>query len=127
MQNIKVRFNLGAGKNFMKWKIQYPDGKVEYHSPTDVQLLMQGCTLKNHKKVAQKIYEGGEKVVCAWIVCSSIKVVTTNIANELDTILFGEQIKYNPRVTPHWMLNGEVVDNLFLTKLVSVGKGVYKL
>lgn len=127
MQSIKVRFNLGAGKNFMKWKIQYPDGKVEYHSPNDVQLLMQGCTLKNHKKVAQKIYEGGEKVVCAWIVCSSIKVITTNIANELDTILFGEQIKYNPRVTPHWMLNGEVVDNLVLTKLVSVGKGVYKL
>lgn len=127
MQNIKVRFNLGAGKNFMKWKVQYPDGTVEYHSPTEVQLLMQGCTLKNHKKVARKIYEGGEKVVCAWIVCSSIKVVTTNIANELDTILFGEQIKYNPRVTPHWMLNGEVVDNLFLTRLVSVGKGVYKL
>lgn len=127
MQNIKVRFNLGAGKNFMKWKIQYPDGKVEYHSPSDVQLLMQGCTLKNHKKVAQKIYEGGEKVVCAWILCSSIKVVTTNIATELDNILFGEPIKYNPRVTPHWMLDGEVVDNLCLTKLVSVGKGVYKI
>jgi len=23
--SIKVRFNLSAGKNYMKWKVEYPD------------------------------------------------------------------------------------------------------
>ena len=30
MARIKVRFNLGRGANFMKWKVQYPNGEVQY-------------------------------------------------------------------------------------------------
>ena len=63
-KSIKVRFNLGRGKNFMKWKVTYPD-RVEYHNPNDVQLVMTDCVFKNHKGVAQKIFNDGEKVVCA--------------------------------------------------------------
>jgi lipopolysaccharide biosynthesis glycosyltransferase len=62
MKSIKIRFNLGKGKNFMKWKVQYTDGTIEYHSPADVQLLMHDCTLKNHKKTAQKIFDGAKKL-----------------------------------------------------------------
>ena len=58
MKSFKVRFNLGRGKNFMKWKVQYPDGKIEYHLPSEVQLLMHECILKNQKKTAQKIFDG---------------------------------------------------------------------
>jgi len=62
VKSIKIRFNLGRGKNFMKWKIQYPNGEIEYHNPTDVQLLMHDCTLKNRKKTAQKIFDGAKKL-----------------------------------------------------------------
>ena len=124
MKSIKVRFNLGRGKNYMKWKIQHTDGTIEYHSPTDVQLLMNDCTLKNYKSVAQKIYDGGEKVVCAWILCKSIAIKSDKfIQGDLD----GERIRYNPRVTPHWMLNDSNVDGMSVDKLVSVDFGVYKI
>jgi hypothetical protein len=122
MKSIKVRFNLGKGKNYMKWKIQYPDGKIEYHSPTEVQLLMYDCVLKNYKSVAQKIFEGGEKVVCAWVLCKSL-VITKSEFIQVD--LIGERVRYNPRVTPHWMFNGENVDGMSVDKLVSVDFGLY--
>jgi hypothetical protein len=122
MKSIKIRFNLGKGKNYMKWKIQYPTGEIEYHSPTDVQLLMHDCNLKNHKKTAQKIFDGGEKVVCAWILCKSLEIKTKDFTQ---ADLTGERVRYNPRVTPHWMLNDENVDGLPVDKLVTVDYGVY--
>lgn len=124
MKSYKVRFNLGRGKNYMKWKIQHPDGTVEYHSPSDVQLLMHECTLKNHKSTAQKIFDGGEKVVCAWILCKSIAIISNEF---IQADLSGERVRYNPRVTPHWMLNGENVDGMSVDNLVSVDFGVYKI
>jgi len=124
MKSIKIRFNLGKGKNFMKWKIQHPDGEIEYHSPADVQLLMHDCNLKNHKKTAQKIFDGGEKVVCAWILCKSLEIKTNDF---IQADLFGERVRYNPRITPHWMLNDENVDGLPVDKLISVDFGVYKV
>ena len=124
MRSIKIRFNLGKGKNFMKWKVQYTDGTIEYHSPTDVQLLMHDCTLKNHKKVAQKIFDGGEKVVCAWILCKSLGIKKKDF---IQADVSGERVRYNPRVTPHWMLNDKNVDGLPVDKLVTVDYGVYIL
>lgn len=124
MKSYKVRFNLGRGKNYMKWKIQHPDGTVEYHSPSDVQLLMHECTLKNHKSTAKKIFDGGEKVVCAWILCKSIAIISNEF---IQADLSGERVRYNPRVTPHWMLNGENVDGMSVDNLVSVDFGVYKI
>ena len=93
-RNIKVRFNLGRGKNYMKWKIESKSG-VEYHSPDNVQLIMFNCVLKNNKKMAQRIFNGENKNVCAWILCESI------IINIKDYMQFEEktepayQIKYN--------------------------------
>lgn len=124
MKRIKVRFNLGRGKNFMKWKIQYPNGVVEYYSPNEVQLIMKGCQLRNHTKVAEKIYNGGEKVVCAWVLCEDIKVIDHKFV-EFDKIC--DRIKYNPRVQPNWLLNGEVVDKVFITTIASVDNGLYKI
>ncbi len=124
MKRIKVRFNLGRGKNYMKWKVQYPNGEVEYYDPTSTQLVMVNCQLGNHKKVAEKIYNGGEKVVCAWVLCESI-VINTNKFLQLDT--YCHRIKYNPRVQPNWLLNGEVVDNQKYEQIGSVDFGLYKI
>jgi hypothetical protein len=124
MKSIKVRFNLGRGKNYMKWKIQHPDGKIEYHSPTEVQLLMHDCILKNYKSVSQKIFEGGEKVVCAWVLCKSLAIKKSEF---IQVDLIGERVRYNPRVTPNWMLNDSNVDGMSVDKLVSVDFGLYKI
>ena len=124
MKSIKVRFNLARGKNYMKWKIQFPDGTIEYHSPSEVQLVMRDCILKNYKSVSQKIFDGGEKVVCAWVLCKSI-AIKHNEFIQADSD--GERIRYNPRVTPHWILDGENVDGMSVNELVSVDFGLYKI
>lgn len=124
MKSIKVRFNLRRGKNYMKWKVQYPDGKVEYHSPTDVQLIMHDCVLKNHKTVSKKIFDGGNKTVCAWVICKSLTIKKEQFI-QVDTV--GDRVRYNPRVTPHWTLNGENVDGMLIEQLFSIDFGLYTL
>ena len=131
MRKIKVRFNLGRGNNFMKWKIVYPNGHVEYHRPNDVQLIMKSCQLKNHKGVAQKIFNGGEKVICAWVLCEEIEIVNMATTKYLKLFLkfdlMFDRIKYNPRVQPNWVLNDEIVDKKFITTIGSVDFGLYKI
>jgi hypothetical protein len=123
MKRIKVRFNLGRGINYMKWKVQYPNGVVEYHSPSEVQLILKDCQLRNHKGVAKKIFDGANKTVCAWVLCKDISIVDKFI--QFDKIC--DRLKYNPRVQPNWVLNGEVVDNKFITTIGSVDFGLYKI
>lgn len=120
MKSIKVRFNLGAGQNYMKWKIEYPDGKVEYHAPADVQLVMKNCILKNHRKTAQRIFDGGQKTVCAWVLCKSLEIRRDNFEIDND-----QRIRYNPRVLPNWVLNGVVVDNQAFDEVFSVDFGLF--
>jgi hypothetical protein len=122
MARIKVRFNLGRGVNYMKWKVQYPNGVVEYHKPSEVQLLMVNCQLRNHKGVAQKIFDGANKTVCAWVLCEEIEIRKNTFA-QFD--LSGNRVKYNPRVKPNWVLNDEVVDNHYCKRIGSVDFGLY--
>lgn len=112
----------------MKWKIQYPSGAVEYCDPCNTQLVMYNCTLKNHRKTAEKIMSGQHKTVCAWILCDSIDVKYGSFVaydNDPNNIRVG----YNPRVNPYWVLNkitpadgfkfneiGTVGNKLFVTK-----------
>lgn len=120
MKSVKVRFNLGAGKNYMKWKVEYPDGKIEYHHPTDVQLVMSECTLRNHKGTAQKIFNGANKTVCAWVLCKEIEIRTENFEKDNE-----QRIRYNPRVQPNWVYNGEIVDGKKFDSIISVDYGLY--
>ena len=121
MKRIRVRFNLGKGKNYMKWKVEYPDGRVEYLHHTDVQLVMTGCTMKNHRKTAQKIFEGANKTVCAWVLCDSIRIRKEGFDPENEN-----RIRYNPRVQPNWVLNGQVVDGEDFDEIFSVDYGLYR-
>ena len=113
--NIKVRFNLSAGKNYMKWKVEYPDRKPEYYDPKEFQLVLGGCVLKNHKTTAQKIHDGAHKTVCAWVLCQMISI---HKAGDVATEGL-PQIKYNPRVRPNWMWDEEVMDGCNLHTMVS--------
>jgi hypothetical protein len=120
MANHKVRFNLGRGENYMKWKVTYNDGRVEYHHPAEVQLVLRGCTLKNNRKAAQRIFTGETtKVVCAHIMCKEIEILTSDFAPETTA-----HIKYNPRVLPFWNLDGMNVDGNEYKELFTID---YKL
>ena len=104
----KVRFHLGRGKNFMKWQVtsnlNTGDGTgakhvVSYVNPQDNQLAMLGCKLSVQPTAAQKIHDGANKTVCAWIECEAVQVLEVNRLkpNEQDY-----RIKFNPRQSPNW-------------------------
>ena len=105
MKSIKVRFNLGKGPNYMKWKVQYPTGESVYYHPTGVQLTMKGCVLKNSKSTAKKIFRGeSNKTVCAWVLCDSVDVRTEDFKQH---DVGNQRLKYNPRVAPSWVIDPE--------------------
>ena len=104
----KVRFHLGRGKNFMKWQVtsnlNTGDGTgakhvVSYVNPQENQLAMLGCKLSLQPTAAQKIHDGANKTVCAWIECESVQVLEVNRLkpNEQDY-----RVKFNPRQNPEW-------------------------
>ena len=120
MAKVKVRFNLGRGKNYMKWKIQY-GSTSEYYSPEEYNLFMYSCQLKNHKAAADKIHQGGNKSVCAWILCDTVFLGR-------NCELPGEpsvQLKYNPRTQPNWLAGDAVVDNEKYPMIWSDGKKLF--
>jgi len=136
MKRTKVRFSLQKGDNFMKWRIVYPDGSVKYYNPDEVQLIMRGCTLKNNKKAATKIFNGETtKVVCAWIMCESVQVtypsmgiapygVSYDVMNMLKGNLGATpyKVSYNPRKEPNWVIEVRDADNTLREIIYSVGK-----
>ena len=118
-KKIKVRFNLGKGKNYMKWKVEFPTHS-EYYSPDDTTLALFGCQLKNHKKTAEKINQWANKSVCAWILCENV-FLTQNIEQPQD----GVQLKYNPRTQPNWLAGAAVVDNEYFDHIWSDGRKLF--
>lgn len=120
MKKIKVRFNLGRGENYLKWKIAYPDGKCFYISPCDSQLIMKVCRLRNNKAAALRIFQGDEKVVCAWILCEEVEIKTDDFITESKN-----RLKYNPRVLPYWNINDKDVDGDKFKEIYSVDYGLY--
>ncbi len=119
-KSIKIRFNLGRGKNYLKWKIEYPNGEVSYIEPDGAQLVMRDCTFKNYRKTAQKIYDGADKTVCAWILCKQIEIRTDNFITEEQNRAY-----YNPRVQPNWVMNDVVVDGKTAPQLHTINRGVF--
>lgn len=125
MKRIKVRFHLSKGKNFMKWQVTSPSGNVEYFDPIETQLSLKGCVLKNHKKVAETIFKGANKTVCAWVLCEEIYINGIAPFIQADNKDQSNRLRYNPRVKPNWMYGGVVVDNCKFDELVSVDRGLY--
>jgi hypothetical protein len=121
MANIKVRFNLSRGKNYMKWKIAYPYGNIEYLDPNKVDLLMKKCKLRNSMKTAQKIFDGENKTVCAWILCDDV-IISENLEESLDE---NKRLRYNPRVKPNWDFRDVNVDGKQFCVIESRGSKLY--
>lgn len=95
----KLRFNLGRGKNFMKWKVTYPNGEANYFDPDKVRILIKDGTLRNYRTVAERIHEGANKTVCAWVRAKHLEVFPLT---DTMTPVHGECIRFNPRLAPYW-------------------------
>ena len=74
MSKYKIRFNLGRGENYLKWKVTSPNGDVNYYEPNDVCLHMENCKLVNQQGTANKIFDGANKTVCAWIESETVTI-----------------------------------------------------
>jgi len=121
-RRYKVRFHLGAGKNYMKWQVfDLKQNHKDYYDPDKVSLLMRGCELGNHPSTAKKIHEGANKTVCAWVSCDQVMVVTnTPKLSELT------HYKYNPRKNPHWFTDMQSnVDGRRFKTLITHKRKIY--
>lgn len=125
-RKIKVRFHLGAGENYMKWRVEDMDtNQVSFICPSKYCLVLNECKLYNQKGSANKIYNGENKVVCAWIMCTSVDIVTEVTNYEL---IGTNQIRYNPRVKPNWtdyMLRN--IDKSEFNSIVTYGHNLFKI
>lgn len=111
--SFKIRFNLGRGKNYLKWKItDNTNNESFYLDPNKVLLTLVECKLRNQKGTAKKIYEGQHKTVCAWIDCKDILVGGQQKVK-------GIEVRYNPKENPYWTLDGKNVDGYEFDKLLT--------
>lgn len=120
---FKVRFHLGAGKFNKYWQIKYNKNKeLFYVNPEldSVQIVMTDCKLVNKASTANKIYNGANKTVCAWVKCNLAE------AKSKPNIKLIEKISYNPSVNPYWTdSTGNNIDGFSFDILVSKGKDLY--
>lgn len=117
--STKVRFNLGKGINYMKWKV-YSSDSVNYYDPMEYTLVLYDCVLKNNKKTSLSIFQGQSKSVCSWVLCKS--VVVTKLKDVPEGL---SKLSYNPKVFPGWLLEDKVVDGCHYDIIWSEGKSLH--
>tara|TARA_R110002020_G_scaffold371911_4_gene583434 strand:- start:370 stop:777 length:408 start_codon:yes stop_codon:yes gene_type:complete len=124
----KVRFHLGKGQHFRHFQITSPEGNRTFYDPEDYFIVMENARLYNNHKVAEQIYKGRNKTVCSWISCDSVRVdsLMTYLFSEIPDVKDGaRELRYNPRVNPHWLENGENVDSKSYPRLFTTGEKVF--
>lgn len=125
---LKVRYHLQKGEHYMHWQFKDTDsGEVWYAPPEKNFIRLTNCVLHNNPKLAEKIYMGKNKDVCAWIKCQNYEVLPS------DFIIpsWCNHIRYNPKVLPYWhVVHGSPpvsmnLDGLAFDELILCNKGVF--
>lgn len=116
----KIRFHLGKGENYKKWQVKH-DKNIAYYDPENFSITMINCRLRNHKKTAKKIFAGANKTVCAWLECEEIIISENNFFES------SKEIRYNPKVAPHWLENNENADNKKYQMLQTNKRKIYSV
>ena len=117
-----VRRNLSAvKKGFLQIHEMDSKSKIKSGSkdilvdPSTHMIIMHGCYLHNSSARAEKINKGEiHKERCAWITCDSFEIVP--LAD-----IQGDEISYNPKVNPFFVLDGKNVDKHNFDMLVTNG------
>lgn len=110
-RKFKVRFHLGAGENFMKWRVENVQTKeVKFYDPKKVCLAIENAHLSNSKVSSTKIHTlKTSKTVVSWIMSTSVTVVSNG---KITPSVYGTRVAYNPHVLPHWTKKAETEDEL---------------
>lgn len=118
---FKIRFHLGAGSNFQNWQIK--NGKdVSYYDPGKFSILAIDCKLKNYPKIAQRIFDGENKTVCAYIQAKYVII----IENMGEIKPPHEKISFNPKKFPHWINSmGENLDNKEYSNIITKNRETF--
>lgn len=113
---FKVRFHLGAGRHHMHWQVRGPSG-VDYYDPDLRSLVLRGCVLKNRRKVAERVHRSKRRDVCGHVLCESVEAVAPLPPA-------GAIVHFDPKVAPHWTVEGEdgTQDGREFPVLVSSGR-----
>ena len=105
----KVRFHLGRGPNYPRWQVRFGDNAPEYFDPEDVILQMHNAVLRNQRGTAEKILNGENKTVCAWVECDHLEVKPRG---QYYIPRAKQFCHYNPKRRAHWFNNyREDIDN----------------
>lgn len=120
-RNFKIRFHLGQGENYMKWRIEdVTTKKVWFFEPSEFEAVIINGKLYNQKSAANKINQGSNKTVCAWIMAENVVMYST------ENLWMKGQVSYNPRVMPHWIdNNGNNADKLEFERMQIVERKIF--
>lgn len=122
-REFKVRFHLGKGENFMKWRVENVVlGVVEFFDPQDYDLELENCKLINQIGAANKIFDGANKTVCSWVMAEKVAILISG------NCCFPEKdsVSYNPRILPHWRDFGDNnIDRQEFTWLETQGRQLF--
>lgn len=116
----KVRFHLAKGEHYMHWQIR-GKGSVLYYDPQKISLSLDFCKLKNRPSTAMKIFNGGNKRVCAWVDCVNYSCYDKNdMLSRIDNYKM-VPLSFNPRAFPYWTIGSFMnsVDNYKFLRIVS--------
>jgi hypothetical protein len=119
---FNVRFHLGAGQHYKHWQFKDTITKrVWYIHPEEQIIELHNCVLYNNRNVANKIYMGANKDVCAWIKFKDgFKYDDSYIPS------YSTHLKYDPRKLPYWHTwSGRNIDGLAFDILHLTSKGVF--
>lgn len=116
----KIAFHLAKGKNYQHWQIKDANNECIYINPNEYDLILFDCKLKNQVSSSIKIFNGGDKLRCAWIEFKDYQIVEKN--NYTSDINIG----FNPRKSPNWTINNEGnFDNSVYSEIKTNGNKLY--
>jgi len=120
-----VRFHLGAGENFKKWRVENVEtGYVEFFNTKDYDLELKDCKLYNQKGSADKIFNGDNKTVCAWVMAKEVAFIVDGRCCYPNQ----DMISYNPRIQPFWRdYEGNNIDKKEILLMGTMGRQLYKI
>jgi len=105
----------------MKWRIEDVTTKnVWFFEPSEFEAVIINGKLYNQKSAANKINQGSNKTVCAWIMAEDVVMYST------ENIWMKGQVSYNPRLMPHWIdNNGNNVDKQEFAEMHIVERKIF--
>lgn len=132
-KQYRIRFHLQKGEHFQHWQIKDCDsGEVLFFDPATHLIHAEGCRLRNQPATANKIFQGADKTVCAWVDADRIHVTNTGRHGynaEYEANLRGTnppKVSYNPKVSPNWRnASGDNIDGATFRELMFCNRSVF--